>query len=98
MRELQKLDKSLLMAEFDLARDIWEKTQRDGYGQHRSAAIVYKHGFLDGRNTMKAQKEEAYRRLAIAHKILTANGIELPDYRANAATTINLTEGGNNNE
>lgn len=96
MRELPKLDKSLLMTEFDLARDVWDKTQRDGYGQHRSAAILYKHGYLDGRSSMKFQKEEAYRRLAIANKLLTDNGIELPDYRANAATVNPM--GGNDND
>ena len=95
MRELPKLDKSLLMTEFDLARDVWDKAQRDGYGQHRAAALLYKHGYLDGRGSMKFQKEEAYRRLAIAHKLLTDNGIELPDYRVNTATVNPM--GGNDN-
>lgn len=63
MREIQKLEKHLLKSEYDTAKAIYEAARNQGYGPLQAAAIVYRHGFLDGKDIQKARVSEAYKKL-----------------------------------
>jgi len=79
MRNPQTLEKSILLTEFELASECWERLQREGYGPVKTAAIIYKHGRLDARKEMKTRVDDAFLRLSKYRKALIDNGIPLPD-------------------
>ena len=62
-RNLNALDQSLLNSEFELARVIYDQARGQGHGPLKAAALVYRHGFLDGREKERARADAAHKRL-----------------------------------
>jgi len=81
LRELKRVKDSLLVNDMTISQEIFKESLVNGFDVNTTIAVVYLHGFLDGRNSMKQKKAESYRRLDIAHKLLVANNIPIPDYR-----------------
>lgn len=63
MREIQTLDKFLLKNEFETARAVYEAARGQGFGPVQAAALVYRHGFLDGKELQRGKTSQAYQKL-----------------------------------
>lgn len=84
MRDIEKVNRQLLKTEFDVAKAIYEQARGDGYGPVVAAAIVYRCGYLDGRDTQRERTKKAYSKLnelrkaeAIA-EVAEVEALELP--------------------
>jgi len=77
MRDIATLDKSLLNSEFEIARAVFELARGQGHGPLKAAAIVYRHGVLDGMAVGKEREKKAYDRLHEHMKVCKqASGID----------------------
>ena len=63
MRDIQLLDKRLLNAHFETARMVYNYALNQGHGPVKAAALVYAHGFLDGKVRGDERAKEAHNRL-----------------------------------
>lgn len=62
MRDLTTLDKGLLQSEFELARALHDLIRSQGYSSVKAAAMIYRHGYLDGGDKQKKRVGEAYKK------------------------------------
>lgn len=53
MRNIITLSKNLTYDEFELTRQLWETMEREGVPPIRAAAMIYRHGRLDGRDEQR---------------------------------------------
>lgn len=77
-RDLHTLDRELLNAEFEVARAIYEQARAQGYGPVKAAAMVYRHGVLDGKAEGKQKADNAYRQLGLMRDHLKRTGQGIP--------------------
>lgn len=63
MRDIQTLSKNILNSEFELARSLYELMRSQGYAPLKAAAMIYRYGYLDGKDTQKERISEAYKKL-----------------------------------
>lgn len=86
MRELQSLDRTLLNSEFELARSLYEQMRSQGYSPFKIAAMIYRHGYLDGRDAQKGKTTEAYKRLAALRATEPQDPISPPEATVEGST------------
>ena len=65
MRDFQSLDKGLLNSEFELGRELFEKLRAQGWAPFKTAALIYRHGYLDGRESKRRDIDHICRELAM---------------------------------
>lgn len=77
-RDLHTLDQNLLNSEFEIARAIYEHARSQGYAPLKAAALVYRHGILDGKESEKAKTKAVHKRF---HEFVerTKSGESLPE-------------------
>lgn len=63
MRDLESLSKHLLQSEFETARSLFDLARAQGFAPIKAAAMVYRQGYLDGKETQKSKTVEAYKKL-----------------------------------
>ena len=63
MRESTTLAKALLNSEFELAKALHDTMRGQGYSSVKTAAMIYRHGYLDGRDSQREKTNVAYKKL-----------------------------------
>lgn len=89
MRELHDLDKSLLNSEFELGKALYERMRAQGYPPFKSAAMIYRHGVLDGKDEARHWKKEYHK---LKHSLRLNDECIVSETRPPEATTEGSTE------
>ena len=72
MRNIEALDKQLLASEFQEGKDLFNLLRERGYSTAKAAAMVYRAGFTDGKDTQRARANAAHKDLHLARTELRA--------------------------
>ena len=98
MYDIERLDRDLKLNEHETAQALYHRLLVAGYASDKAVSLVYHAGYIDGRGSMKLQKNVAYRKLEVAEKALTANGVMIPNYNGAKPNKSITNEGDTNNE
>jgi len=65
MKDLEMLNKTLLLSHYETGREIYSLARSEGHNSNKAAALTFAAGFFAGRDAEREKTKDAYKKMDV---------------------------------